>query len=176
MDKTIIEVISVSIAMSALILTLYQIYSSRKHNFLAVLPYIKIGWTASNTDDGIWITNVGLGPAIINNYSMKLNGQPIDNRALAEYFLNLGFKINMVIAEKDATIQVKDRHWLIRSDENIKNGNRQEEFWNHLSGMEFFVEYKSLYQKKCPPILWICPNPVSEFVTPKPKKNKKNKK
>ena len=176
MDKTIIDAISVSIALSALILTLFQIYSSRKHNFLAVIPYIKLGWTASDNDDGIWITNVGLGPAIIDKYKMKLNGRFIDNKTLAENLLEYGFKISMVVAEKDATIQVKDRHWLIKSEEKIKDGNRQEEFWDILTGMEFFVEYKSLYNKKQPSIHWICPNPINQYVTPKPKKNVKKKK
>ena len=169
MEELNSNLISLIIATCALILTLYQIYSNRKHNYLGVRPYIKFRWTAGETGDGVCIKNVGLGPAIIDDFIIIYQDKKISSKYLSDYLVDAGFPSSMVVATKGATIQEKDTHWLIKcKDGIIADGVKQGEFWNLISGTKFIIEYRSFYNKKQPKIEWTCPNPIKEFVSQKP--------
>lgn len=154
-------------AICALLLTVYEIYATRKHNYLAVRPYIKFGWTAGPSEDGIWMKNVGLGTAIITKFQMYHDGKIINSKTLANRLQNSGYDSSLVVGEPGATIQAKDMHWLIRCKDKITDGDSQEEYWNYLVGMKFKIEYECFYQKEQPRITWICPNPL-DYVSRKP--------
>jgi len=168
MEETTIDVISASIALGALIITLYQIHAIRKHNFLGVKPYLQFGWTAGTTGDGIWIKNVGLGPAIIENFTIIKNGAEIQSKELSDQLFNIGFDSRMVIISPGSIIQEKDQCWIVRPKEFIEDGKSQELFWNLLAGIEFNIEYKSFYDKFEPKIKWFAPNPINNIVRAKP--------
>ena len=150
-------------------LTIYQVYSNRKHNYLAVRPYIKFGWTAGETGDGIWIKNVGLGPAIIKKFTIIFNGKKVNSKYIADFLQKEGFPSKMVVASVGATIQEKDTHWLIKCSNPIIDGELQEQYWHILTGTKFIIEYQCFYNRNQPKISWSCPNPIKEFVSQKPK-------
>jgi hypothetical protein len=61
------------IAVLALFLTVYTAAATRKHNRLSVLPMLSFGF---DVDDpvGVYVTNAGVGPAIIKSYNPLLLG------------------------------------------------------------------------------------------------------
>ncbi|WP_417559220.1 hypothetical protein [Marinomonas sp.] len=65
----------VFIAAIALFGSLQQGHKAKKHNQLSIQPHLII--SSSLQDDGklltFWLENCGLGPAVINDYSLKIN-------------------------------------------------------------------------------------------------------
>ena len=168
MEESLINAISILIACCALGLTIYQIHSIRMHNYLSVKPYIKFGWTAGDSGDGIWIKNVGLGTAVIEKFTIYFQGKKVNSKYVAEFLKKEGFPSKMTVATVGATIMEKDTHWLIQCSNTINDGEEQEKYWNLLEGTRFTIEYRCFYNRTQPEISWVCPNPIKEFVSQKP--------
>jgi hypothetical protein len=70
------------IALCALILSLYQGYQTRKHNRLSFKPHLTT-WTNTNPEMGFYsveLINNGLGPALIEEFTVRVDGKVIDGR------------------------------------------------------------------------------------------------
>lgn len=163
------DTLSILAALCALALTLNQIRATRKHNYLSVRPFLRFGWTAGENDDGIWIKNVGLGPAIITDFSILKDGIEITTRNIEDQLSSLGFDARMTVVSTDAIIQKSEQYWIVRSLDRIECGNDQERFWSNLKGVTFKVSYKSFYSISAKDIEWVTPNPTESYVRGKPK-------
>ncbi len=81
------EIIAISIALCAAILTFYQAKINRTHNFLSVTPYLEIFVSTSDSNGArLAVDNVGLGPALVKGITIeKLNGKSIFDITAKEY-------------------------------------------------------------------------------------------
>lgn len=166
MDKSV--VLSLLVAICALVLTLYQIHATRKHNKLSVRPHIRFGWNAGTTGDGIWIKNDGMGTAIVEKFEISKDGEIINLKQLEDELSNRGLETRVQIISENSTIQDKDVKWLIRTKEILEFGDEQEVFWEVLSGLEIKLTYMSFYNVSEKPIHWVVPNPIENHVRAKP--------
>lgn len=74
--QTIIAVLALCISIIAATFAWQQVEISRVHNKLSVTPLLYITPYAEGKSgrNGLYVSNVGLGPAIINNFSVKAEG------------------------------------------------------------------------------------------------------
>src|SRR5262245_42961562 len=61
------------VAVLALLLTLFTVAATHKHDRLSVIPKINFDWVTSTTSDkvGLFIENSGAGPAVIEEFTCK---------------------------------------------------------------------------------------------------------
>jgi hypothetical protein len=166
MDKS--DVLSLLVAICALVLTLYQIHATRRHNRLSVRPHIRFGWTAGSSGDGIWIKNDGLGPALIEEFELRIKGNVVTLKSVQDRLLEKGMSARINIPSKGSTILDKDTRWLIQSHELLQFKEEQDIFWGEVSAIEIKIKYKSFYERFEPVVLWAVPNPIDGLVTAKP--------
>lgn len=75
----IVGISSIIIALCALGISIWQAILTRKHNKLSFKPHLT-SWTHKNTQKGFYaieIINNGLGPAIIESFSVKVDDKRI---------------------------------------------------------------------------------------------------
>jgi len=168
LTEDIKNILTIAIASSALALTLYQIYSIRRHNYLGVRPFLQFGWSAGETGDSIWLRNVGLGSAIIQEFKMTKNGKPITCKTLEDELHDVGLEARMAVFTDGSVIQEKEKRWIVRTKDVITDGSTQIKFWDVVKDVEFEVLYKSFYEKSEPKLSWVSPNPIGSMVRAKP--------
>jgi hypothetical protein len=72
------------IALAALLLTLQQLWATRNHNRLSVRPVLVVRKDPTETgkdhfrDISVYIQNVGLGPAYVNQFEMLIDGHVVE--------------------------------------------------------------------------------------------------
>lgn len=87
---TIISLASAIIALSALLLAVCQSISLKKHNKLSVRPLLQFNYHSElGQKVMVHVTNGGLGPAILRELKVKINGKETE---INEQFWNLFFK------------------------------------------------------------------------------------
>lgn len=72
----LVTIATVSISVFALAVSVWQGYASREHNRLSVRPYVQSTpyLEGPNKRNGIYISNYGLGPAILNKATINIDG------------------------------------------------------------------------------------------------------
>ncbi len=168
MDYSIVEVMSFIVALCALFFTYYQTKATRKHNHLGVKPYLRFGWTASDRDEGIWLKNVGLGPAIIKNLRIYQKDKEIKSKELQDQMFDLGLETGVLIIDPGAVFPVNEERWLLQSKHDTLTKEQQEKFWGLLDGIKFDLSYKSFYGNIEPSISYTVENPTKNLVRGKP--------
>ena len=77
---------AIVVSLCALILTFYQAWASRRHNRLSVRPYIVSRWNKRKENEGTFLSyeliNVGLGPAIVKEFTVTVPGFQRQNRSI----------------------------------------------------------------------------------------------
>lgn len=139
------------IAITAVLFTAYQAYLSRKHNKLSVKPHITISW-ANFSDAPISFTmcNDGLGPAIIKNFSVEVDGKVIQGDGPDVYkkaIISLGLqnvKYMSYNLTKGEAYSVGKSLVLLKFDEPPE---RYEELSKDLSKLKFKITYTSIYEE-----------------------------
>ena len=149
-------IISICIASAALIITLYEVHATRRHNRLSVLPKLTF-YGDEETDEFIFqlrLKNEGLGPAIITDFEITLDGETIEGGASPtswNIFLN---KLNIkkpshiktsfgpnTILGSGGCINVLCFDYMKNKNDKIFLDN----FKRRLSNIKFVCEYKSMY-------------------------------
>lgn len=111
------------VALLALFVAIWQIFSSRRHNKLSVRPYIydSLERDSANLTCGISVHNKGLGPAIITSSKYFLDGKPVDFHELIHTIEKLPIEFSILIHDLNpgCAIAKDERHSLmnIRWDE-----------------------------------------------------------
>lgn len=76
----IVGFVSFVVAIVSCFATIYQGYLMREHNRLSVSPRLKlIPYLSYKNQNGIYLTNSGLGPAIITKITVRTDGKIYDN-------------------------------------------------------------------------------------------------
>lgn len=77
------------IAFCALTLTVFQVWSHRKHNELSMRPQLCLQNQISSDDNSIAVSTVnnGLGPAMIREFELFLDDEPIEQKGVDQVFV-----------------------------------------------------------------------------------------
>jgi hypothetical protein len=78
----ILSVSAIVIALASVGVSVWEGYETRLHNRLSVRPKIEIIGDVEQTCFGLAILNNGLGPAVIRDNNILLDGKPFDRRGL----------------------------------------------------------------------------------------------
>jgi len=146
---------SIIIALCALVFTFWQGRIARRYNRLSVMPYLIPTASFEEKTAGhysIGIINNGIGPAMIQSYSVHLDGQPIEgtgpepiHKILRNLFPNSKFA---------STHQTMTPNYMMRAKENVPLMDiqfRGESFPNKiavaqaLNKIRIIIAYKSIY-------------------------------
>jgi len=141
--------ISISIALSALLITVIQTHLTRKHNKLSIRPVL-CDWVHT-TDNRItfWIMNKGLGTADISAFNFYI----YDKKATLEEFqqdVNEQVKQNSIIVDTAGmsanSYLAKDEKVTVLDVTFQKDINIDDSFIKHLDDRyKITIKYKSLY-------------------------------
>jgi hypothetical protein len=155
---------SAVIALCALAVSIWHVRQGIKYNKLAVKPNIT-SWTETNPDGGyycIWLTNNGLGPAIVERFVVKVDEhdmltdfterthmpgaahEPIEN-AIAALFPGDEYNLHSSFMAKGYAMPSKDRCKVIEIQFIGEVLPRRESVMASFSRGEIIVDYKSIY-------------------------------
>ena len=162
---TIMAVVSMIIAVTALYYSIKESRANKKHNRLSVLPHLTFEWRFKygfdSGDIGIWLYSDGVGPAVICDFVFSVDNKivqgnekeditdqimnvlGIDGPIVTFSHLDIGSMIRPGYSE--AIISIKYSN--VDSDEESYRLN------NTLKRMSLVIKYKSLYGKEFEEIL-----------------------
>lgn len=143
---------AVFLAAAAFFITIWQSWMTRKHNQNSVKPLLsfEIHYMRTNTGFGIYINNNGLGPAIVIEFKINIDGKDIElltNNPWYNVTTRLDFNysfIQMGFYDKDTVIAAGGRSFLLTVDSNI-NEDQEEHFKRILRRIGMEIHYKSIY-------------------------------
>lgn len=152
----VVAIASAITAVAAVVVALWNGYAMRKHYRLSVQPRLKLTHRFRGAREfyGIRLVNAGLGPAIIDDIIITLDGEPIDNthHAWKSTLKTVGLDPSRwhltrsgvgTIMRADAVV------WLFRTDELKEDPNST---IRRLSRVGVKVQYSSLYGQKQTPL------------------------
>ena len=150
--QLITSIATVFIAVLALGLTIWQARMTRRHNYNSVKPLLSFErhYVRTDTGFGIYINNNGLGPAIVIETKLYIDGKEIDiieNNPWQNVgrILDIDYKfIQMGFYDKDTVIAAGDRNFLLTVDTDI-NDEQEEHFKNVIPRIGMEIYYKSIY-------------------------------
>lgn len=152
--ETVISISSAVIALCALGVSIWQGILTRQHQRKSVTPLISLSHNALNYETiEICIQNNGLGPAIITNYAISINGKKTiinTEHDLYAFINNLGLgKVEAVIfvPNKGSYIAVGNQIVLI-SIKLLESTVNHEELRELLFNCEPEIEYESIFGEK----------------------------
>ncbi|MCA9741324.1 MAG: hypothetical protein H6695_08455 [Deferribacteres bacterium] len=158
----ITAIATVSIALLALFVSIWQGALARKHNRLSVKPFLQVE-TSIVEPFGVWVHNKGVGPAIIATAQVYKNGKRIGNSSdsdsadiskresiLAEFglnkeWINFGFWDAKALALGAVSAGESVQILGLTSKLNKEN---QQKFIQSLQSFGLKIEYKSVYAEK----------------------------
>lgn len=78
-SESIVAFAAIFVSTATLVVYMYQAHIMQKQQMTSVWPYLQWGFT--NTPNGVYIQleNKGIGPAIVNSVSLKMNEQSFIN-------------------------------------------------------------------------------------------------
>ncbi|MCW3480370.1 hypothetical protein OL229_12530 [Neisseriaceae bacterium JH1-16] len=150
-----IAILATIIATLSMVSTIWQVVTTRKHNKLSVRPHID--FTVNKFFDrpvSIAIANDGLGPGIINSFSIILDGQ--------EYLVTDGTIPPLVLEELNKTVlksslnifssntpvAVGKELKFISFDNSCNNAALHNEAIIFIDRLGFTINYRSMYGEK----------------------------
>jgi len=84
-DETVTAICAVIIALSALVVSIWEGIQNRKHNRLSVRPHLRIDRsTYVGSPAKITIGNNGLGTAIVQSFTVHCDGNRVTARVTAD--------------------------------------------------------------------------------------------
>jgi hypothetical protein len=147
------QAITMIVAISALFFTGWQALTQRRHNKLSVMPNLRLEHIWEDGVRKVFLRNVGFGPAIITNYTIRYKGKTIklksltDLREVAENNLGGGYysggtvlEENQVL-EKGESVNIFGIYWHEQHDSYEAEVN----VVNFLYEAEIHIKYKSMY-------------------------------
>jgi hypothetical protein len=76
----ILSVSAIVIALTSVAVSIWEGHETRLHNRLSVRPRIGINGDVENTTFGLVLENNGLGPAVVRDYVLLLDGKPFEKK------------------------------------------------------------------------------------------------
>ena len=154
--EIIVGVSSVVIALCALIFTIRQSKETQKHNKLSFKPHLTT-WSHTDVDKDVYIVeliNNGLGPALIENFIVKIDGEIIPGKGtelmedgLNIIFPNTQYKSHQSYLAKGHSMAAKDKCKLVQIQFTGKVPPTTEEVERGFDRVDLIVNYKSFYDE-----------------------------
>ena len=155
-DLVMETITSISIAVTALFITLYEVHATRKHNKLSVSP--KLTFYGEEATDKynfqLQLKNEGLGPAIITSFRIIIDNETIDINSSPKSWSSFFDKLAIKKPNHYKTVISPNATLGINGSINILYfeymGNKDDEiflknFKKRLPDIKFICEYKSMY-------------------------------
>ncbi|MGA2914435.1 MAG: hypothetical protein ABSE89_00185 [Sedimentisphaerales bacterium] len=157
MDWPVIIGISSSIiALCALVFTIWQGFQVRKHNKLSYRPHLTT-WTTRNADNGFYsveLMNNGLGPALIENFVLKVDGEIIPGvgtepveKALKILLPNHNYNSEQSFVSKGYSMPAKDKCTIVAVQFTNPPFPTREFVEHTLNRGDIEISYKSFYNE-----------------------------
>ncbi len=144
------------IALCALLFTAYQAHATRHHNRLSVKPHLCTFVNRSQNPGvgilAISLQNNGLGPALINDYKIYLDGKHLEIKNSKEFEKILEdmigkYKFNhfVTVFGDDYAMPAKERKDILAVQFKIDGEKCFDEIEEKLNHFDVVVSYKSMY-------------------------------
>lgn len=147
---------SVVIALCALSLSIWQGMATRKHNRLSFRPHLTT-WANSNAEKGFYsveLINNGIGPAVIEDFSIKVDGKQVSGegaelveKALKIALPNLQYHSQQSYLAKGYSMAPKERCTVLAVQFMGKPLPSREVIEHALNKGELEICYKSFYDE-----------------------------
>ncbi|MBI5203795.1 MAG: hypothetical protein HZA11_02635 [Nitrospirae bacterium] len=145
------------IALCALLFSFWQGHITRKHNRISVKPHLTT-WEESNPQEGhykVALHNNGIGPALIKNFTIKVDGEIIEGektekieKALEILFPNLGYTSNHSWFQEGYAMSANEGKTIVEiSFQNPEKVNPSV-VKSAIERADVIVEYESMYGEK----------------------------
>ena len=155
--QVVTGIATTAIALCALVFTIWQGIQARRHNVLSFRPHLTT-WTHNNTDKGFFaveLLNNGLGPALIEEFLVKVDGRVISGqgtepieKGLKISFPNLEYTSHHGYVGKGYSMAAKERV-TIAAIQFIKQPFPSSEFVAHaFNRASLEITYKSFYEER----------------------------
>jgi hypothetical protein len=154
--SAIIGISSAVIALCALGFSIWQGKQTQKHNRLSFRPHLTT-WSHSDAEKGFYavdLINNGIGPAIIENFSIKVDGKPISGdggekieKALKVLLPNLNYRSQHSYVAKGYSMSPKERCTVVAVQFLGPQLPSREFVENALNRGELEISYRSFYEE-----------------------------
>jgi hypothetical protein len=158
---TVSNTISLIVSASAILLTFYGLYATRRHNRLSVTPHLSGCRNNDITNEGFLfsydISNNGIGPAKIKKFNLFRHGKifPKGNVDYVEALIceHLGNRLNRQILHQfnfgnDVSMKAGETRCIVKILFPGAKRNDQENILKELDGLDALIEYESFYGQK----------------------------
>jgi hypothetical protein len=153
--ETIIAAASLLVALCALGVSIFNSYLVRKHNRLSVEPYLgfSVSYGTETTPIGLYLANNGVGPAILKELKISLDGQPFRTSTGHPWnmvWMDAGYNKPTVaysFPEAGIAIRVGEIFSLVTVDTRYETQTERAEFHAALKRVDIEVRYESVYGK-----------------------------
>lgn len=140
----------------ALFVTIWNASESREHNRLSVRPNLlfTVEYSATKEENGIYLTNQGMGPALIQEFRIYIDEAEINTSNLPQMSKEIQKKLNLKniltifgYYEAGDVMKAGDRVCLFGSNSLIALLSREERILldANLSRLKVCIKYKSIY-------------------------------
>lgn len=151
--EIIIAISSVSIALCALGISLWQGYLTRKHNKLTVNPYgvIQIDISAQSEQVGVHIRNQGVGPMILTSIKIRREDGCIDFADMSNVQESLGLQgegFVFRICSGHVSVLPNEDIWIISTTKHLSNKDLISRLKTALNDSLIEITYESVYGEK----------------------------
>ncbi len=155
--EMITGVASLVIALCALVFSIWQGFQVRKHNKMAFRPHLS-SWSHSQHDKDVYIVellNNGLGPAVIKNFTIKVDGKKISGegtelmeKAIKALFPDMEFNYQYGHLGEKYAMGAKEKRTLLSIQFLDDELPPSDDIKRTLSRADLEVEYESFYGEK----------------------------
>ena len=144
--EQIVAISSLCVAALAFAVTLWQGYLTRKHNRLSVQPRLRVSLQLGERP-GIYLQNVGFGPAVIIDFLIALEGSDAVSAFDALDMLESPVPLNVNVLAKDDTIAPSEKITVLELKSSLPNQNVMSVI-SEWARLYISIEYASLYGQK----------------------------
>ena len=155
--NTVTGISSVLIALCALAYTIWQGKQTRYHNKLSLRPHLT-SWTNQDVDKGLYtveLMNNGLGPALIESFTIKVDGKVISGKqtepiekGLKILFPNVPYKTHQEYMAKDYSMAAKEKRTILLIQFTEPRSLIKETVEHAFNRADLIIKYKSFYEEK----------------------------
>lgn len=155
--ELLISVCAIIVAIFAFITSVCQAYFTRRHNKLSVKPILSVEFNLAykNDDDfGISLKNNGIGPAILKDLKVFVEGKLASNFSrdnwekvfeLIQIPKNWEPLISCTTIKPDYSISAGDKKQLLKINKKGLETNTLEDMRNFLKKLKIQITYESIY-------------------------------
>lgn len=156
-SETVAAISSAIIALCALGYTVWQGKQLQKHNKLSFRPHLT-SWSHRNSDQGVYVVDVinnGLGPAIIENFEVFLDGKLIQGegtepiaKALNILFPNVGFQAHQTHMANGYCMAAKEECRILAIKFKAPVPLAEEAIEHAFQRADLIIKYRSFYEEE----------------------------